>query len=52
MVAHWKIYGLNKVLNELINSCIFENIIFLSRKERGQIEMLYKLDKNQKKYVF
>lgn len=42
---------LNKTLNDLIYSYIFENIIFLSSKTKGEIEKIYTLDKTQKEYV-
>ena len=42
---------LNKTLNDLIHTYIFDNIIFLNSKEKGKVEKIYTLDKTQKEYV-
>lgn len=42
---------LNQTLNELINTYIFDRIIFLNSKTKGEIEKIYTLDKVQKEYV-
>ncbi len=52
--AHGKILEdieINETLNKLIHTCIFENIIFLDNKIKGNIEKVYTLDKVSKKYL-
>ena len=41
---------LNSVLKELINSHIFEVIIFLSTKVKGELKEVYKLNKKNLQY--
>lgn len=41
---------LNHVLNNLIDRCIFEIIIFLNPKQKGEINKIYALDKKDSKY--
>ena len=42
---------LNETLNKLIHTHIFDNIIFLNSKEKGEVEKVYVLDKIEKEYV-
>ena len=43
---------LNPTIRELINNGVFERIIFLSdKKEKGEIEKIYVLNKIEKQYV-
>ena len=41
---------INKTINTLINTNIFENIIFLNNEIHGNIERIYNFNKNIKKY--
>ena len=41
---------INKTLNELMNQNIFEVIIFLNTKEKGEIREVFILDKIERKY--
>lgn len=43
---------LNPVIKELIDNAVFERIIFLSdRKEKGEVDKVYSLNKMEKQYV-
>ena len=42
---------INPTLKELIDNYIFERIIFLSNKEKGEIEKVYVLNKIEKQYM-
>lgn len=42
---------MNPTLRELAENCAFERIIFLSCKEKGNIERVYMLNKIEKNYV-
>ncbi len=42
---------LNKQIAELLQKFIIERIIFLDKNNKGQIKEVYKLDKNNKKYI-
>lgn len=43
---------LNPAINELIENCAFERIIFMSsKKEKGEIQKVYYLNKLEKQYV-
>lgn len=43
---------LNPAINELINNCMFERIIFMSsKKEKGEIQKVYYLNKLEKQYI-
>ena len=42
---------LNPTLRELTENGIFERIIFLSNKEKGEIEKVYVLNKIEKQYI-
>ena len=42
---------LNPTLKELAENGVFERIIFLSSKEKGEVEKVYTLNKIEKQYV-
>ena len=42
---------INPVLKELIDNMIFERIIFLDTKEKGEIDKVYTLNKIEKEYI-
>ncbi len=42
---------LNPTLKELAENGVFERIIFLSNKEKGELEKVYALNKIEKQYV-
>lgn len=43
---------LNPTINELVENCVFERIIFLNdKKEKGDIEKIYYLNKIERQYV-
>ena len=42
---------LNPTLRELAENGAFERIIFLSQKEKGEVQKVYALNKMEKQYV-
>ena len=42
---------LNPTLNELTENGAFEKIIFLSQKEKGEVDKVYELNKIEKQYI-